>query len=152
MSTAVDAPFYSTEFGAFLSSKAARLAEILQDYNPYMSLVFIPPADRSEDDRQPYGILYSPPQLGPSIIRRFTENEIDDTAAILAWLFAGDLSKRDVKDVFAEQEAKRLAHELVEAKRKNDEALERQELVAALAVGGRDQKHFYRHNGKTFRS
>ena len=45
-----DAPFYSQEYGEFLSSKAARLAEVLHDYNPYLELVFIPSSKRDDTD------------------------------------------------------------------------------------------------------
>lgn len=151
MTTAVDAPFYSPEHGAFLSARAARLQEILRDYNPYLSLVFIPAANRDATDTHPYGILDSSPWVEPYIIRHFTELEIDDPAKILAWLFEGDLSKHSPVDVMTRQRLAEEAAQLVDLRRQEDARLERQELTAALIGGGRDSKHFYRHNGKTFR-
>lgn len=150
MTSTVDAPIYSHEFGGFLSSKAARLQEILQDYNPYISLVFIPPKDRSADDVHPFALLDSSPWREPYIIRHITEAEVEDPAKILAWLFEGDLSKHSVVSVMAKQRLAEEAAKLVDLKRQEDDRLERMELAAALATGGRDKKNYYRHNGKTF--
>ena len=151
MTTAVDAPFYSTEFGAFLPSKAARLQEILQDYNPYISLVFIPPSQRSEEDTHPFALLDSSPWRAPYIIRHITEAEVERPEVILAWLFEGDLAKHSAVSLMAKQRIAAEAARLVDLKRQEDDRLARQELAAALVTGGRDKKHYYKHNGKTFR-
>lgn len=151
----VDAPFYSQEFGEFLSSKAARLAEVLRDYNPYLELVFIPSSKRDASDTHPFAIRdNSPWRLGPGgqgyIVRHISEREMDDPQAILSWLFEGDLSKRGLSEIMARQQAKEAAEKLLDMKRQQDIAAERQELAAALVSGGRDKKNSYRHNGKIF--
>lgn len=151
MTSTVDAPIYSHEHGGFLSSKAARLQEILQDYNPYISLVFIPPKNRSAEDTHPYALLDSSPWRAPYIIRHITEVEIEDPAKILAWLFEGDLSKHSHVSIMAKQKIAEEAAKLVDLKRQEDDRLERQDLAASLLVGGRDHKNYYRHNGKVFR-
>lgn len=152
-----DAPFYSQEYGEFLSSKAARLAEVLHDYNPYLELVFIPSSKRDDTDTHPFAIRdNSPWRRGPRgegyIVRHISEREADNPQAILQWLFEGDLSKHGVSDLMARAKAKEAAEELLKLKREQDIAAERQELVAALVVGGRDKKNFYRHGGKVFTS
>lgn len=151
MTTAVDAPFYSTEFGAFLPSKAARLQEILQDYNPYISLVFIPPSQRTDTDTHPFAMLDSSPWREPYIIRHISEDEIERPETLLAWLFEGDLAKHSVVSIMQRQRIAEDAAKLLDLKRQEDDRLERQELAAALVSGGRDKKHFFKHNGKTFR-
>lgn len=151
MTSTVDVPIYSHEYGGFLPSKAARLQEILQDYNPYISLVFIPPKERSAEDTHPYALLDSSPWRAPYIIRHITETEIEDPAKILAWLFEGDLSKHSAVSIMQRQQIAEQAAQLVDLKRQEDARLERQDLAAALLVGGRDHKNYYRHNGKTFR-
>ena len=148
--TAVDAPFYSPEHGAFLPGKARRLAEVLRDYNPYLSLVFIPPAKRDEFDTHPYGILDSSPWRPEGIIRHIAESELDDINKILQWLVEGDLSKHGISDLIARDRAKKLADDLLRAKRNAEIAEERQELAAALLTGGRDRKNAFRHDGKIF--
>lgn len=140
---------YSDDFG-FLPSKAARLAEVLHDYNPYISLVFVPPRDRTESDVFPYALLDSSPWREPYIIRHLTERELEDPAEVLAWLFEGDLSKHSSVSIMQRNKLKADAERLMAMKREEDEAAERQELAAALMVGGRDRKHYYRHNGTTF--
>lgn len=150
MSTSVDAPFYDETYG-FLPAKASRLQEILHDYNPYISLVFIPPNERTDEDRFPFALLDTSPAHSPYIIRHISEREMEEPESVLAWLFEGDLSKHSVVDVMKKQELKQQAANLLEYKRQEDERQERIDLAAALAVGGRDKKHFYKHNGKTFR-
>ena len=150
-----DAPFYSQEYGEFLSSKAARLAEVLHDYNPYLELVFIPSSKRDDTDTHPFAIRdNSPWRLGPQgegyIVRHISEREVDDPQAILEWLFEGDLSKHGFSDILARQKAKEAAAQLLRLKREADIAAERQELAAAIVSGGRDKKNYFRHNGKVF--
>lgn len=146
----VDAPIYSQEHGEFVSSKALRLAQILADYNPYLELVFIPTSKRDATDTHPFAIKDNSPWRKPYIVRHITEREMDDPQSILAWLFEGDLSKSGISDVMARVQAKEAAEKLLNLKREQEIAEERQELVAALVVGGRDKKHVFRHNGKIF--
>jgi len=146
----VDAPFYSQEHGEFLSSKAARLAEVLKDYNPYLELCFIPSSKRDETDTRPFAIRDNSPWRGGYIVRHITEAELERPQEILAWLFEGDLSKHGVSEVMAKQQAKEAAEKLLNLKREQDIAAERQELTAAIVQGGRDKKSSFRHNGKVF--
>lgn len=150
-----DAPFYSQEYGEFLSSKASRLAEVLRDYNPYLELQFIPSSKRDDTDTHPFAIRdKSPWRLGLDgqgyIVRHISERELDRPEEILTWLFEGDLSKHGVSDIQARETARKAADELLKLKRDQDIAAERQELVAALVAGGRDKKNTFRHNGKVF--
>lgn len=151
----VDAPFFSTEHGEFLSSKAARLQEVLRDYNPYLELVFIPSSKRDDTDTKPFAIRdNSPWRLGAGgqghIIRHIEERELERPQEILAWLFEGDLSKRGIEEIVARHQAREAAEKLFNLKRDQDIAAERQELAAAILSGGRDHKHEFRHNGKIF--
>lgn len=151
----VDAPIYHE--GEFLPSKAARLAEVIQDYNPYFELAYIPASARLPGEVHPFAIIDKSPQgLATShgqgqVIKHITEREIDDPAAILAWLFEGDINRHGAQKVFDGIRLKIQAQEVLDAKRDIELAEERQELIAALATGGRDKKHYYRHNGKTIR-
>lgn len=150
-----DAPFYSQEHGEFLSSKAARLAEVLHDYNPYLELCFIPSSKRDDTDTHPFAIRdNSPWRLGPGgegyIVRHISEREIDDPQSILEWLFEGDLSKHGLSDIMAREKSREAARELLRLKKEQDIAAERQELTAAIIGGGRDKKNYFRHGGKVF--
>lgn len=146
----VDAPVYSQEFGEFLPSKAARLAEILHDYNPYLSLVFIPSNQRDETDTHPFAILDSSPWRPQNIVKHITEREMEDPQAVLRWLFEGDLSKHGLSDIMARAKAAEFAEGLLREKREAEIAEERQDLAAALVSGGRNKLNEFRHNGKIF--
>lgn len=146
----VDAPFYSEAHGEFLPAKAARLQEILKDYNPYLDLVFIPSSQRDEADTKPFAIMDRSPWKPASIVRHLSQTEAEDPEKVLSWLFEGDLSKHGFSEIVAREKARTFAADLVKEKYNADLAAERQELVAALATGGRDKKHWFRHNGKVF--
>lgn len=150
----VNAPFYSKEYGEFLSSKASRLAEILHDYNPYLELRFIPSSKRDDTDTHPFAIWDNSPWRSRGgegyPVRHITESEMENPAAILQWLFEGDLSKHGVGEIQARVKSKEAAEALLRHKRDAEIAEERQELATAIVKGGRDRKNFYRHNGKIF--
>ena len=150
----VDAPIYSREHGEFLPGKAARLAEILRDYNPYLELRFVPTSKRDDSDTHPFAIWDTSPWRSRGgegyPVRHLTEREMENPQAILAWLFEGDLSKRGVSEIMAREEARKTAEKVMRAKESMDEAEARQELAAAIMTGGRDKKNAYRHNGKIF--
>lgn len=148
--TIADAPFYSQEYGEFLSSKAARLAEVLHDYNPYLELVFVPRSKRDDTDTHPFAIRDNSPWRGGYIVRHITEREVDNPNAILEWLFEGDMSKHGVSEVMARVKAKEAAENLMKLKREQDIAEERQDLAQALISGGRNKLNTFRHEGKLF--
>ena len=145
-----DAPFYSPEHGEFLSSKAARLQQVLKDYNPYLELVFVPSNRRDETDTHPFAIRDNSPWRRGYIVKHITEREMEDPEKILAWLFEGDLSKHGLSDIMARDKAKQAAEELLRMKREQDIAEERRELTEQIVKGGRYRKSAYRHNGKIF--
>lgn len=145
-----DAPRYSQEHKQFLPAKAARLAEILRDYNPYLELQFIPDNQR-DGVTAPFRIWDNSPWRGGYPVKSLSAAEIEEPEKILAWLFQGDLSKRGLSDIMNDEEARQVADALVQAKRDEDIAAERQELAAEILKGGRYGKSVYRHNGKVFR-
>lgn len=145
-----DAPRYSKEHAQFLPAKAARLAEILRDYNPYLELQFIP--DNQRDGLEaPFRIWDNSPWRGGYPVKSISAAEIEEPEKILAWLFQGDLSKRGLTDIMDDEEARQIADALVKAKRDEDIAAERQDLAAEILKGGRHNKSVYRHGGKVFR-
>lgn len=151
----VDAPLYSEEVGEFLPSKAARFAEILKDYNPYLELRFIPRSKRDDTDTHPFVIWdLSPWRLGPQglgyPVRHLTEREMESPESILSWLFEGDLSKHGFSEVKARAMAKESAEQLLKHKKEAELAEQRQDLAATMVSGGRNRLSSFRHNGKIF--
>lgn len=140
---------YNSDLGEFISEAHAHLAQVLNDYKPTLSLVYIPKKDRSADDTKPWAILDSPANLPPHIIRYMSDAEMQNPAEILAWIFEGDLSKHRPDDVFARMEAKRAAQELMDLKRQEEELADHMDLID-FAV--RTNKNTWKHNGRTYRA
>lgn len=147
----MDKLIYNTEQQAFISSKHQHMAEILHDYNPYYTLSWIPPTARSAEDTKPFAIVDSSPWREPYVMRYLSEKEMENPEKVLAWIFEGDLSKHSPGDVLRKMELQDLTRKLMDNKKEEEEALDRQEKLAFLASGGRDRKHYIRDGDKTFR-
>lgn len=134
---------WSSELGEFISDDHARLAAILHDYKPTLSLIYIPKKDRTTHAERvkPWAIMDSPAYLPPHIIRFLSDEEMKNPNEILRWIFLGDLEKNRPKDVLARIEAEIAADQLMELKRREDELEDRIDHVAFLASGGREKKH-----------
>lgn len=146
------AKVYSPERREFVSQKHMDLATVISDYDPNFELVFIPEHARDETDTKPFGILHKGTETTrPHIIRYLNERELDDPKAILAWLFMGDQRYHDPKSIIQRIEMEELAERALKLKREQEETEDRIEEMSTIAVGGRDRKHWYKHNGHTFR-
>lgn len=140
---------WDSDTESFISSKHQRLAQVLHDYNPYFSLVFIPPKDRDETDTKPFAILDSSPAHAPYIVRYLSEAEMDNPNEILGWVFAGDLSKHRPVDVFQRMELERQAGELLTHKQREAELEDQADFIDFL--WRRSPKHTIKHNGQVYR-
>jgi len=150
-SFATDPQVWNSELGEFISDNHRRLAEILNDYNPNLSLAFIPIKDRLPGDTKPFAILEKRPGFEPVIVRYLSEIEMRDPAAVLAWVFEGDTTKHGgIVNVMRKIELRESADELLKLKRREDELEDAREHVAFMVSGGRSKLHTIRHNGKKF--
>lgn len=146
------AKVWSSEVGEFVDQSHIILAGMLQDYDPRFSLAYCPERDRGAfGQTKPFQIQErrNDGQLVP--IRDLTFEEMRNPGAILSWVALGDIAKRGANTVFAEMELQRIANEAFNERQREEERADAADLMAALASGGKDHKHFYRHNGKTFR-
>jgi hypothetical protein len=136
---------YEQETGHLLSAEMLRIAEILQDYNPTLDLVWIPPEDRRVDDTElPFAVRCTPSNgAKPYIVFQLREDEVDHR--VLERVFEADTSRNDVLSMLERREA---ALRLVEMKRKMDEAEERKEFVKSVFSS---RKSVYKHNGVEYR-
>lgn len=147
-----DAKVYDSRVRDFISDRHRRMAEILYDYNPTLSLEFVPSMDRDETDTKPFRIKETPTDgRPPYVVRYLTEREMDDPVQVLEWVWEGDFRKHSPDAVFDRLEARRIARELMEEKKQEDEREQRVDLLANLTSGGKDGLHYYRHGGTTFR-
>lgn len=138
---------WNSDLEEFIDSRHAHLAEILHDYKPSLSLVYIPKKDRDETDTKPWAILDAPENMPQHIIRYLSDAEMENPTAVLQWVFEGDLTKHSADDIFNKIEAARRADELMQTLKKRDEIEEALDLIEFAA---RTNKHYWKHDGKKY--
>ena len=143
---------YDSNVRDFISSKHQHLAEILHDYDDTLSVEFIPSLERTDDDAKPFRVVQTPRDGREKyVVRYLNEREMDDPKQVLLWVWEGDFKKHSPDAIFNRIEARRIAEELLKEKNDADEKAERIDLMTNLASGGKDHRHYFKHNGQTFR-
>lgn len=146
------AKIWSSELGEFVDQKHIILAGMLKDYNPRLSLAYLPASKQdSFGTMKPFQIQERRDDGRVVAIRDLTYKDMENPGAILAWCAKGDLVRRGANAVFAELELERLANEAFRERQLEEERADRREMIEAIAKGGRDRKHYFRHDGHTFR-
>lgn len=143
---------YSSELGEFIDDRHVHLARILKDYKDTYELVYIPKKDRDASDTKPWAILEHHPKTGSHVVRYLSEVEMDDPAGVLEWIFNADLDRHRPQDVFQKIINRENAEALLKLKAEEEDLEDRLELAAFIGSGGRDKKHWFRHNGITYRN
>lgn len=147
-----NAAVWSSGHQCFISSNHEKLAEILHEYNPHFSLVFIPPKDRDATDTKPFAILDSSPARPPYIMRYLSEREMENPSEILAWIFNGDMSKHRPIDVFQRLQNEENAKELLKLKDRQAAQEEAEDFGEYIFGEGLGHAGFFaKHNGQTYR-
>ena len=136
---------YDTESGTFVSSRHMRIAEIIQDYNPELSLMWIPPANRTDEDTKPYVVVHTQSDGQQYPVFYLTEDELDHR--VLGRIFAADMKKHNPNNVMAEIEAYENAQKILEAKEYEDKMAEKADFAKSLL---KSNLHTYRHGGKVY--
>ena len=134
---------YSSEYGQVLDGNAMRFAQVINDYNPYFFLEFIPERERSGE--APYRIIDRTPAFKPNVVRYVTHEEMKHPQKVLAAIFKGDQRFHSADSILRDMELEETAARLLDLKRREEELAETEELVAFYAGGGRERKHFLRH-------
>lgn len=131
-----------TDDGQWVNGDFERLARMVKDYDESLELVWIPPAARTRDDKEPYAIRDTRDQKGSGII--FFIKETDSPVDVIERLFTGDNKHGDVlKRIEAREDAERVW----QMKRNDDEMLEAAELAFFFK---QSPLHTIKHNGKVF--
>lgn len=123
----------------WVSEKHVRIAEIIQDYDPTLELVWIPPEHQTAIEK-PFAIIHRPPGLKPYFVMYIAADELDER--VLARLFRGDLTRTKPLDSL---EAMEKADQVMRAKELMDKQEERRDFIKTVVGSG---KHSFRHNGK----
>lgn len=116
---ALSDPAVFVEGLGFIPQKFVRLAEIVKDYDPYLSLKYLPSDARTSEDTLHYAIVHSLPDRRPYSVFYFAESA--DPADILGRLFAGDDKHGNV---LAKLEAKEAAKKIIREKENLDQMME----------------------------
>lgn len=122
-----------------LSVKHERIAEIIQDLDPNLELVYIPTEARSVFDKHPFGVRH---KQGGYMALTCAEDEVDER--LVAKLIQGDTRRGNF---LGELEASEAAFRLVQAKEKMEEMEEKREFAHSVL---KSPKSTYRHNGMVF--
>lgn len=124
-----------------------RVAIFVKEYDPELELGWIPPANREPDDL-PFCIIHNHPNGTRQVISYWSEAQINiDTIGL--WLMENDFNKNNPNEIFDRIQAAQLAHKLAEAKEIEDEAAAKWEWGISLL---KSPLHWYKHDGKTYRS
>jgi hypothetical protein len=133
-----------TDDGQWVSQSHMRIAEIIRDYEPTLSLVWIPIDQRSEADRgREFAVIHSPIGGPVYTVLHCSADEVDHR--LLARLFNGDLAKNNVLNWLDSIEE---AKAIIKAKQDAELAEERQEIVRSII---KSPKSVYKHNGVKYR-
>lgn len=154
MTTALtnDPQVWNSDHGQFINENHRRFAEILSDFKPTYSLVFIPEADRTteEDHSKPFAILDSPDNAPAYIVRYMSAKEMEAPEKIIAWLFMGDTVRHGADNVFARIQAEEDAKKLMEMKSREAELEDMAEFAEFILKGGNSKLHTFKHEGRTY--
>lgn len=129
------------EDGHWINENHARIAELINEYDPTMELLWIPPEYRVKNSNEaPYAVRHNPPDKEPYIMFYIKEDELDHR--VLARIYRGDTTKNDVQAMI---ESSDKAWNNLRTKIALEKAAERQDFIKTV-VGS--NKHQFKHNGK----
>lgn len=134
---------YSSEHGQILDANAIRFAQIINDYNPYFSLEFIP--ERERNGEAAYRVIDRTPAFKPNVVRYVTHEEMQQPQKVLAAIWKGDQRYHSAESILNDMDLESRAARLLELKKQEEAALENEEIVAFYIGGGRDKRHYLRH-------
>lgn len=150
-SFATSGQVWNSERGEFISTEHQAFAGILKDYNPCLSLVYIPMNDRGDRDQFPFAILEDAPGKEPYIVRYMTEEQMLHPEDVLTWLFEGDLRRHRPGDILTRIELREKAQELLKLKKREEELEDIADRGVFAATGGRDKLHTFKIGDTTIR-
>jgi len=121
--------FTTTDDGHVVSSRVARVAEILHDYNPDLIVHWIEPLRREtpEDHAKPYMITHEPMGREPYCVAKLSEDEMNEQ--VIARIFAMDMAQQGATSVADKLEAQERARQIYNAKKREDELAEARDIM-----------------------
>jgi hypothetical protein len=133
---------YVLQDGRFISQHHQRIAELIANYDPTLSLVWIPDTERitEEDKKYPFGILCTPTNGNPPyMVFKIPEDRVDQR--LLTELWAWDATRHNISDTI----------DMQYISERGNIAKKAQEIRDHNRAMGLDilnsPKHNYKHNG-----
>ena len=133
---------FDTDSGYFISEDHRRIAELINEWDSTIELLWIPP-DQRIGETHPFALRHSPANRPPYIIAKLREDEVN--ADIIAWLWSNDTERQDVVARMEKREAATIA---LKAKQELEQHEERTEIASSIL---NSPLNVYRHNGVTYR-
>lgn len=128
--------FIPADTGEWVSDEYERLARIIKDYDANLELRWIPPVNRTREDKKPYVVVDS--RTNHAVL---FASELDTPTDILVRLVDSDNARGNVVDRL---EVRELAMKLQEAKKWEDELAEARERADFLL---NSPLHYVKANG-----
>jgi len=131
------------EDGHWVNENHARIAELINDYDPSMDLVWIPPENRVKNGNEaPYAVRHTNKDGYQYLLFFVNDDELDHR--VLGRIYEADLTKHDVQ---ARIESDEKAYWALQRKIRQEKAEERMDFVRAVAG---NNKSTFKHNGKIY--
>ena len=132
--------------GTFINQKHAAVAQIVNDWNPELFLVWIPRDARLPgDEHKEFAVIHRPGNRPEYIVRYVDEADVNER--LVAWLYENDTKRTDV---LSRLEYAERAERLLTVKMQEDAAAERQDMIATVI---KSPLHTYTlENGRKIRS
>lgn len=138
---------FDSKTGTTIDTRHQRLAEIVSDYDPHLSIAWVPGNVRGPEDIYPWALMYNGSAGEESyMVCNFTEEEANHPGFILGRIFQNDAAKHG--NILDEMDARNRAIEIERAKKREDEIAEKKELAKAII---KSNLHTFRHNGRKWR-
>ena len=135
--------FIDPDTGYMLSEKHQRIAEIINDWDSHLSLVFIPQTERTDTDVYPFAVTFTDNAFAaPHVVVYLQEDEVDER--LIARLF--DM-RDNAKDPNAALDNLERASAIVRAKEQEDHQAELHDLAYHM---WHTSKHTYTVGDRVF--
>lgn len=139
---------FDTEHGVIISEKHRRIAEIVHDYNPELSLMWIPPSTRDDTDEFPFLVVHTMSNGSQYPVMHLTLEDMDNPQLVIGRLFAGDMAKHGGDQVLVAIEAAEKADEVYRAKEDEERWAAKMDFVSTFL---NSPLNTFKHDGKKYR-
>lgn len=136
---------FDADSGRIVSAVHQRIAEVIHDYNPELSLMWIPPDQRTTEDSLPFAVVHTRENGIQYPLFYLKEDEVDER--VLTRIFYMDMSKSSPANMLTMLNAQEAAQKIMEAKEREERIGEQREFAKTLL---KSPLHTFKHKGKKY--